>query len=89
MNRTDYPKYASYFGDGKGRDKYIILNNGGLAQQNKNYFARHFLYSQFHLSSKTKCTLYGLLKFVVGFSNGGIESNSDLDGSSKPNNGIV
>ena len=40
MNRTDYPKYASYFGDGKGRDKYIILNNGGLAQQNKNYFIR-------------------------------------------------
>ena len=35
MARTFEPKYASYFGDGSGRDSYIILNNGGLAASDK------------------------------------------------------
>ena len=33
--RTHAPKYASYHGDGFGRDSYIILNNGGLASNDK------------------------------------------------------
>jgi len=35
MTRTFYPKYASYMGDGSGRDSYVILNNGGLAASDK------------------------------------------------------
>lgn len=35
MTRTFYPKYASYMGDGSGRDSYVILNNGGLANSDK------------------------------------------------------
>jgi len=30
INRTSNPTYANYFGDGAGRDKYIIFENGGL-----------------------------------------------------------
>jgi len=30
MQRTFYPKHASYFGDGSGRDTQIIYNNGTL-----------------------------------------------------------
>ena len=33
--RTYNPGYASYTGDGSGRDSYIILNNGGLARESK------------------------------------------------------
>lgn len=33
--RSHAPKYASYFGDGFGRDSYIITNNGGLAGNEK------------------------------------------------------
>ena len=33
--RTFNPTYASYSGDGTGRDSYIILNNGGLTSQCK------------------------------------------------------
>ncbi len=35
--RTMSPKYASYFGDGSGRDSYIVLNNGGLTSTDKKY----------------------------------------------------
>jgi len=35
MCRTYNPGYASYMGDGSGRDNYIILNNGGLARNDK------------------------------------------------------
>ena len=35
LSRTFYPKYASYMGDGSGRDSYVILNNGGLANSDK------------------------------------------------------
>lgn len=35
MARSFYPKYASYTGDGSGRDSYVILNNGGLANVDK------------------------------------------------------
>ena len=34
--RTFNPSYASYSGDGSGRDSYIILNNGGLTRESKN-----------------------------------------------------
>ena len=37
MSRTFYPKYASYTGDGSGRDSYVILNNGGLTNCDKRY----------------------------------------------------
>lgn len=30
LNRTYYPKYTTYTGDGNGRDHYIVFNNGGL-----------------------------------------------------------
>ena len=30
MNRTFDPKYATYRGDGMGRDTYITTGNGGL-----------------------------------------------------------
>ena len=35
MHRTFYPKYSNYFGDGSGRDTYVVLNNGGLANSDK------------------------------------------------------
>ena len=35
MQRTHYPKYVSYFGDGAGRDGAIIEANGGLTHVNK------------------------------------------------------
>ena len=33
--RTSYPKYASYMGDGSGRDSYVVVDNGGLAGTEK------------------------------------------------------
>ena len=30
LGRTEHPKYATYWGDGMGRDSYIITGNGGL-----------------------------------------------------------
>ena len=30
IDRTYYPKYTTYTGDGAGRDHYITFNNGGL-----------------------------------------------------------
>ena len=35
MTRTFYPKYASYMGDGSGRDSYVTVNNGGLTGEEK------------------------------------------------------
>jgi hypothetical protein len=32
LNRTFNPKFTSYMSDGKGRDSYIMMNNGGLNQ---------------------------------------------------------
>ena len=32
IHRTFHPKYATYTGDGNGRDHYILFNNGGLSQ---------------------------------------------------------
>lgn len=37
MCRTFNPGYASYTGDGSGRDAYIILNNGGLTRLDKGH----------------------------------------------------
>ena len=34
IKRTSCPKYSSYTSDGCGRDKYILINNGGML---KNY----------------------------------------------------
>jgi hypothetical protein len=30
IDRTYYPKYVTYTGDGAGRDHYITFNNGSL-----------------------------------------------------------
>lgn len=30
INRTYHPKYTTFYGDGNGRDHYVIFNNGGL-----------------------------------------------------------
>jgi hypothetical protein len=30
LYRTDNPKWVTYWGDGNGRDSFIIFNNGGL-----------------------------------------------------------
>lgn len=30
LNRTNHPKYTTYWGDGSGRDSYTIMNNGSL-----------------------------------------------------------
>lgn len=30
INRTFYPKFVTYTGDGNGRDSYVVFNNGGL-----------------------------------------------------------
>lgn len=35
FDRTCDPKYANYFGDGSGRDTYVVLNNGGLLNSDK------------------------------------------------------
>ena len=40
LMRTISPKYASYFGDGGGRDTYIAVNNGGLANADKQNMMR-------------------------------------------------
>lgn len=32
INRTYNPKWVTYWGDGQGRDGYIVFNNGGLNQ---------------------------------------------------------
>jgi len=37
MTRTFNPKYASYMGDGSGRDSYVVVNNGGLTGDEKRY----------------------------------------------------
>lgn len=36
MQRTYYPKYVNYFGDGAGRDSLVIESNGGLTGIKKN-----------------------------------------------------
>ena len=44
MLRTHEPKYVSYFGDGSGRDSYVIVNNGGLTSEIKpNLMRRPFI----------------------------------------------
>ena len=40
MIRTHSPKYASYFGDGSGRDSYVVTNNGGLTNVDKGGMTR-------------------------------------------------
>jgi hypothetical protein len=40
LMRTFSPKYANYFGDGSGRDTYVVLNNGGLANCDKKHMLR-------------------------------------------------
>lgn len=38
--RTHGPKYASYFGDGSGRDTYVVTDNGGLLNKEKRGMTR-------------------------------------------------
>ena len=45
MQRTFYPKYVNYYGNGSGRDHQIIGNNGGLTSQFKygmGHTGKHF-----------------------------------------------
>ena len=35
MMRTFSPKHALYFGDGTGRDTYVVTNDGGLRDLDK------------------------------------------------------
>ncbi len=32
IDRTYHPKYVTYYGDGFGRDGYVVFTNGGLEQ---------------------------------------------------------
>ena len=41
MARSFYPKYASYTGDGTGRDSYVVINNGGLTNSDKRHMNIH------------------------------------------------
>ena len=43
MTRTFNPHYASYMGDGTGRDSYVITSNGGLAGIDKPHMMRRTL----------------------------------------------
>jgi hypothetical protein len=53
MARTFHPKYASYTGDGSGRDTYVVLNNGGLTNSDKpNMMFRKQAYQQKHLAPR-------------------------------------
>ena len=40
LMRIISPKYASYFGDGGGRDSYITVNNGGLSSSDKQHMMK-------------------------------------------------
>ena len=33
LYRTYDPKFVTYWGDGNGRDHYVVFNNGGLNEQ--------------------------------------------------------
>ena len=35
MTRTFHPKHALYFGDGSGRDTYVVVSNGGLSDSKR------------------------------------------------------
>lgn len=37
LGRTEHVKHTHYFGDGAGRDNYIIMNNGGLIKPTSLY----------------------------------------------------
>lgn len=41
MQRTFYPKYLSYYGDGSGRDQQVIMANGGLTREPKKGLGHH------------------------------------------------
>lgn len=41
MQRTYYPKYVSYYGDGSGRDCQVIQANGGLTSVSKGGLEHH------------------------------------------------
>ena len=43
LTRTFNPQYASYMGDGGGRDSYIITSNGGLTSHEKPHMMRRTL----------------------------------------------
>ena len=35
LYRSFNPKYAHYYGDGTGRDTYVIRNNGGMCLESE------------------------------------------------------
>ena len=37
LQRTDHVKHVSYWGDGAGRDNYIIINGGGLVRPTRHF----------------------------------------------------
>jgi hypothetical protein len=45
--RTFYPKYTTYGSDGKGRDSYVLKNNGGLCVQPEKAHAQSTFFKQF------------------------------------------
>ena len=36
LNRTFHPKFSTYWGDGTGRDSYVVMSNGGF-NETRNY----------------------------------------------------
>lgn len=40
LMRTEDAKYVNYFGDGSGRDTYVVLNNGGQTTCDKKFMLR-------------------------------------------------
>jgi hypothetical protein len=90
MARCNYPKYASYMGDGSGRDTYVVLNNGGLTNCDKNYMmSRPFRRTQqnFNPSPQKEATAHkyqsdgsGRDSYVISNSGGLV---SDFHGSNR------
>jgi hypothetical protein len=63
IRRTSDPKYTTYISDGCGRDKYILINNGGIErrsssiQYKENYPGKHYDYN---------CVYKEITKMTVG-----------------------
>ena len=52
MQRTFYPKHTTYFGDGRGRDQQIIVNNGGLEKLERIVGHHGFHQRRYNLNTK-------------------------------------
>ncbi len=51
LYRTSNPKYAHYYGDGTGRDTYVIKNNGGMCLESERVKQDSTLFFQRRLST--------------------------------------